>query len=96
MWLDVCHITSLHVDTSAKDSPNYLTSIKIFLVLLTYSITFSFFLCQVSLLTANQATETANIALAEAQEQNNGLAKRVEDAEMRADQLQDNVQRLVS
>lgn len=49
-----------------------------------------------SLLTANQATETANIALAEAQEQNNGLAKRVEDAEMRADQLQDNVQRLIS
>ncbi|KAG6509002.1 hypothetical protein ZIOFF_034385 [Zingiber officinale] len=49
---------------------------------------------KVSLLTANQATETANIALAEAQEQNNGLAKRVEDAEMRADQLQDNVQRL--
>ncbi|CAL9157727.1 myosin-17-like [Musa acuminata AAA Group] len=44
--------------------------------------------------TEKQATDAANKSLAEAQERNNELLKKVEDSAARAEQLQDTVQRL--
>lgn len=45
--------------------------------------------------TEKQATDAANKSLAEAQERNNELLKKVEDSEARAAQLQDTVQRFL-
>ncbi|KAJ8491723.1 hypothetical protein OPV22_013444 [Ensete ventricosum] len=44
--------------------------------------------------TEKQATEATNKSLAEAQQRNNELLKKVEDSEARAEQIQDTVQRL--
>ena len=45
------------------------------------------------MLTERQATDAAKKAYFEAQEKNNELAKKFEDAEAKADQLQETVQR---
>ncbi|RRT54355.1 hypothetical protein B296_00029822 [Ensete ventricosum] len=45
--------------------------------------------------TEKQATEAANKSLAEAQQRNNELLKKVEDSEARAEQIQDTVQRFL-